>query len=233
MEFTHFKDRADAGVQLARQLAQYADNGHVIVLALPRGGVPVGDAIARALHAPLDVLLVRKLGLPGHEEFALGAIASGGIRVLQQAVVNKLHLTPAAVQQIIDREQIELERREQLYRADAPPPRLEGRIVILADDGLATGSTMKVAVEAVRHQKPARLIVAVPVAAPEARDRIGAEVDELVCLVAPPLFKAVSQWYAHFNQTSDEEVEALLAGARRHDRMAELHAQERVPYLMR
>ena len=174
MEFTHFKDRAEAGAQLARQLMAYADNEHVIVLALPRGGVPVGDAIARALHAPLDVLLVRKLGAPGHEEYALGAIASGGVRVLQQAAVNKLHLTPAAVQQIIDREQGELERRERLYRAGAAAPRLAGRIVILADDGLATGATMRVAIEAVRHQKPARLVVAVPVAAPDARDRVGA-----------------------------------------------------------
>jgi putative phosphoribosyl transferase len=176
---------------------------------------------------------VRKLGVPGHEEYALGAIASGGLRVLQQAVVRKLHLSPAALQQLIDREQAELERRALLYRDGAPPPRIAGRIVIVADDGLATGSTMRVAIEAVRHQKPAQLIVAVPVAAPEARDRVGAEVDEMVCLVTPPLFRAVSEWYAHFEQTTDEEVQALLAAPRRYDHAARQRAQELVPYLTR
>lgn len=230
MEFTHFKDRAEAGAQLARQLAQYADNPKVVVLALPRGGVPVAFKIACALHAPLDVLLVRKLGLPGHEEYAMGAIGSGGVRVLQREVVQKMHITPQQVQQVIDREAAEITRREQLFRDGRKARDLHGKIVILVDDGLATGSTMRVAVEVVRAQKPAQLVVAVPVSAIESRDMIAAEVDEMVCLSAPPLFRAVSEWYAHFNQTSDEEVQALLAKARHLDpaeeeREAELATQ--------
>jgi predicted phosphoribosyltransferase len=217
MEFTHFKDREDAGAQLARQLAEFADNPNTVILALPRGGVPVGFQVACALHAPLDVLLVRKLGLPGHEEYAMGAIGSGGVRVLQMDVVHKLKVPPVLIQEVIDRETREIERREQLYRDGRQPRNLHGKIVVLVDDGLATGSTMRVAVEVVRAQKPARLIVAVPVSSIDARDTIAAEVDQMVCLSAPPLFRAVSEWYRHFDQTSDSEVQALLARARDND----------------
>jgi len=223
-EFTHFKDREDAGRQLARRLQHYADNPNVLVLGLPRGGVPVAYQVAHALRAPLDILLVRKLGLPGHEEYAMGAIAGGGIRVLQKNVLNQLHVSPAAVQEVIDRETQVIAQREHLYRDGTPALPLEGRIVIVVDDGLATGSTMRVAVEAVRRHQPARLVVAVPVGAPDACASIGAEVDEMVCLSAPMLFQAVSQWYADFGQTSDADVQDLLAKARQPDRAQEARA---------
>lgn len=229
-EFQHFKDREDAGAQLARQLSHYAGRNDVIVLALPRGGVPIGYAIATSLHAPLDILLVRKLGLPGHEEYAMGAIASGGVRVLQTSVVNQLRVPPAMVQQVIDRETMELERREALYRGGRKARSVEGKVVILTDDGLATGATMRVAIESLRKHKPAQIVVAVPVAAPETRDMIAAEVDEMVCLSAPMMFRAVSEWYARFDQTSDEEVQQLLEAARdpddaEADREAEIATQ--------
>lgn len=212
-EFQHFKNREDAGAQLARQLTEYADRDDVVVLALPRGGVPIGYAIATSLHAPLDILLVRKLGLPGHEEYAMGAIASGGVRVLQTSIVNQLHVPPQVVQEVIDRETQEIERRELAYRGGREPLPVAGKTVILVDDGLATGATMRVAVEALKRFKPARVVVAVPVAAPDSRDMIAAEVDEVVCLSAPMMFRAVSEWYAHFDQTSDEEVQRLLEAA--------------------
>ncbi|MGZ3181990.1 MAG: phosphoribosyltransferase [Telluria sp.] len=217
-EFTHFKDRQDAGCQLARQLAHYAHNDHAVVLALPRGGVPVGYEVAARLGLPLDVLIVRKLGVPGQEEFAMGAIAGGGVRILHKAVMARLHISPAIVQEVIDREADLIRQREQLYRDSQPPQRLDGRIVILVDDGLATGATVRVAIEAIRKCKPARVVVAVPVAAPDARDAIAAEVDEMVCLAAPGLFRAVSEWYGEFGQTSDAEVQALLARSRHPDR---------------
>ena len=226
-EFTQFKNRVEAGAQLARQLSDYANRRDVVVLALPRGGVPVGFQVATALHAPLDVLLVRKLGLPGHEEYAMGAIASGGVRVLQSSVVHKLNVPPAMVQAVIDRETTEIERREKLYRGERKPPRLEGKTVILVDDGLATGSTMRVAVESVRRHKPARIVVAVPVSAPDTRDMIAAEVDEMVCLAAPMLFRAVSEWYQRFDQTSDDEVQDLLEQAR-HPDFAEIEREAEI-----
>ena len=216
-EFHQFKNREEAGAQLARQLMDYADRDDVVVLALPRGGVPVAYQVATALHAPLDILLVRKLGLPGHEEYAMGAIASGGVRVLQTSVVQQLQVPPQVVQEVIDRETQEIERRELAYRDGRAPRVIAGKTVILVDDGLATGATMRVAVESLKRHQPARVVVAVPVAAPDSRDMIAAEVDEVVCLSAPMMFRAVSEWYAHFDQTSDAEVQQLLEAARHHD----------------
>ena len=216
-EFHHFKNREDAGAQLARQLTDYADRDDVVVLALPRGGVPVAYQIATALHAPLDILLVRKLGLPGHEEYAMGAIASGGVRVLQTSVVHQMKIPPQVVQEVIDRESQEIERRERAYRGGRKPRTIDGKTVILVDDGLATGATMRVAVESLKGHQPAKIVVAVPVAAPDSRDMIAAEVDEVVCLSAPMMFRAVSEWYGHFDQTSDAEVQQLLEAARHPD----------------
>ena len=212
-----FRDRREAGRALAERLRDYAGRDDVIVLALPRGGVPVAYQIATALHAPLDILLVRKLGLPGHEEYAMGAIASGGVRVLQTSVVQQMQVPPQVVQQVIDRETLEIERRELAYRGGRQPRGLAGKTIILVDDGLATGATMRVAVESLKRHKPARVIVAVPVAAPDSRNMIAAEVDEVVCLSTPMMFRAVSEWYAHFDQTSDAEVQQLLEAARHPD----------------
>jgi len=183
------------------------------VLALPRGGVPVAYEVARSLNAPLDIFLVRKLGLPGHEEYAMGAIASGGVRVLNPQMAG-LQIPQSAIDAVAAREEQELERRERLYRSARPPLGLEGRVVILVDDGLATGSTMRAAAMAVRQKKPLRLVVAVPVAAPETCDDFRAEVDEIVCALTPEPFRAVGLWYEDFNQTTDDEVRALLAAAR-------------------
>jgi predicted phosphoribosyltransferase len=205
-----FRNRADAGRRLATLLGAYAGRPDVIVLALPRGGVPVGAEVARALGAPLDVFLVRKLGVPGHEELAMGAIASGGVRVLNEDVVTALHIPPAVVDAVAAREEAELSRREALYRGDRPPPDLRGRVVILVDDGLATGSTMRAAAAAVRGQGPARIVVAVPVAAAETCAELRAQVDELVGALTPEPFFAVGVWYEDFSQTTDEEVRTLL-----------------------
>src|SRR5438128_1740318 len=173
-----FRDRTDAGRELADRLAAYADRPDVLVLALPRGGVPVGFEVAQALHAPLDVFLVRKLGLPGHEELAMGAIASGGVRVLNQDVLRTLHVPDALIEQAVAEERRELKRRERAYRGDRPAPQVRGRTVILVDDGLATGSTMRAAVAALRQQDPARVVVAVPVGAPETCAAFESEADE-------------------------------------------------------
>jgi putative phosphoribosyl transferase len=210
-----FQDRTDAGRQLAAELGAYAGRTDVLVLALPRGGVPVAYEVARALHAPLDVFLVRKLGLPGRAELAMGAIASGGILVLNEDVVQVLQVPEEVIEAVAGQEQEELERRERLYRDDRPLPAVEGRTVILVDDGLATGSTMRAAVAALRRLRPARLVIAVPVAAPETCAELREEVDDIVCVRTPKPFYAVGCWYEDFTQTSDEEVRQLLEAANR------------------
>jgi len=201
---------------VATKLAQYAGRPDVIVLALPRGGVPVAHEVATSLGAPLDVFLVRKLGTPGHRELAMGAIASGGVRVLNDDVVRWYGIPEGAINAVARNEQEELERREREYRRDRPPRDLRERTVILVDDGLATGSTMRAAVEAVRLHKPARVIVAVPVAAAETCREFRALADEIVCAKTPEPFSAVGQWYVDFSQTTDDEVRALLEDATPH-----------------
>ncbi|MBF8224282.1 phosphoribosyltransferase [Halomonas sp. 328] len=205
-----FADRHDAGRQLAERVAALPEGPDPIVLGLPRGGVPVAWEIAQALAAPLDVWLVRKLGLPWNPEVAMGAIAEGGVCYRDDAMIRALRLTEDDVQEVIDVESAELERHRRRYRGKAPAPTLSGRQVILVDDGLATGATLEAAVEAVRQAAPAWLVVAVPVAAPEALARLATRVDTLVCLHQPRQFRAVGQWYRRFDQTSDEEVLRLL-----------------------
>jgi len=210
MQDLPFRDRVQAGQLLSRKLRHYADRSDVMVLALPRGGVPVAREVARALHAPLDVFLVRKLGTPGQEELAMGAIASGGIRVLNDEVVNALRVPPEVIDAVTARELRELARRERLYREGRPAPDVMARTVILVDDGLATGSTMRAAVAALRQAKPNRIVVAVPVAAvPTCRDLRG-DADEVVCLQMPEPFYSVGFWYEDFSQTSDEEIREML-----------------------
>ncbi len=206
-----FHDRADAGRALAADLAPYAGRPDLLVLALPRGGVPVAHEVAQALGAPLDVFLVRKLGLPGHEEFAMGAIASGGIRLINEDVVREFGVTDAEIAAVSAAEEQELERRERQYRRDRPTPRIAGRTVILVDDGLATGSTMRAAVLALRQEDPAHIIIAVPVAAAETCDEFRDMVDDIVCAETPSPFYAVGLWYEDFSQTTDEEVQELLS----------------------
>jgi predicted phosphoribosyltransferase len=208
-----FADRREAGRVLADKLKEYADRPDVLVLALPRGGVPVAYEVAKALHAPLDVFLVRKLGLPGREELAMGAIASGGVIVLNENVVRGLGIPKEVLESVIATEKKELERRERLYRGDRPVPDVRGRTVILVDDGLATGSTMRAAVAALRQQGPARIIVAVPIGAPETCTEFEREADGVVCAVTPQPFYAVGLWYTDFSQTTDEEVHELLKRA--------------------
>jgi putative phosphoribosyl transferase len=208
-----FHDRRHAGRELAGVLGGYRQRSEVLVLALPRGGVPVGFEVAEALHAPLDVFIVRKLGAPGHEEYAIGAIASGGVRVLNQNVLRLLHIDEATVEEITRAEQRELERREQLYRGDRPAPEVRGRTVILVDDGLATGQAMLAAIKALKLQRPQRLVVAVPTAAAETCDDLRAEADDVICATTPEPFRAVGPWYEDFSQPSDEEVRELLARA--------------------
>jgi putative phosphoribosyl transferase len=208
-----FPNRAEAGRLLAEKLAQYAGRDDVIVLGLPRGGVPVAYEVARALGVPLDVFIVRKLGVPGFEELAAGAIASGGVRVLNDDVVRGLPNASEIIEAITAREAAELERRESSYRNGRPPPELRGRVVILIDDGLATGATMRAAVAALRQRGAAKIVVAVPVGAPDTCRELEAVADETVCVVAPEFFRAVGQYYEDFAQTSDEEVRDLLARA--------------------
>ncbi len=205
-----FGDRRDAGRQLAARLLQYKNQQGVIVLALPRGGVPVAFEVARKLHGPLDVFLVRKLGAPGHEELAMGAIASGGVRVLNTDVVRALHLSELDIEAAAARETLELERREYEYRGQRPPLAVNGRTVILVDDGLATGSTMRAAITSLRRQDVGRIVVAVPVGARHTCGELEREADEIVCLVRPVDFEAVGEWYENFSQTSDAEVHHLL-----------------------
>ncbi len=207
---SRFQNRRDAGRRLACELTRYAGRTDVIVLALPRGGVPVAWEVARALRAPLDVYVVRKLGSPGNEELAMGAIASGGVRVLNDDVVNLLGVRADVIERVAHQELRELERRERLYRGDRPPVQVTGRTVVLVDDGLATGSTMKAAVLALRRQAPARIVAAVPVASRPALDEVRALVDEVVCALTPEAFYAVGLWYEDFSQTTDQEVQRLL-----------------------
>jgi len=217
---TRFRDRREAGRALAAKLAAYAHRPDVLVLALPRGGVPVAYDVARALGAPLDVFIVRKLGIPGHEELAMGAVATGGVRVLNEQVVHALNIPDHVIDAVTAWEQQELARRERLYRGDRPPPDVRGRTVILVDDGLATGASMHAAIAALRRQQPAHIVVAVPIAAPETCDALRAEVDDVVCAITPEPFHAVGLWYDDFSQTTDEEVGDLLARAAQADRAA-------------
>lgn len=205
-----FRDRSEAGQRLAEKLTEYADQPELLVLGLPRGGVPVAFEVAQALNAELDIFLVRKLGLPGHEELAMGAIASGDIRVLNEQVMEMANVSSAVVDAVAKREQRELERREREYRGDRAPPKVRDRTVLLVDDGLATGSTMRAAAEALKHEGPRRLVVAVPVAAAETCDAFRDLVDEVVCAITPEPFHAVGLWYDDFSQTTDDEVRELL-----------------------
>ena len=208
-----FRDRREAGQVLAMQLTAYANRPDVLVLGLPRGGVPVAAEVSRALGVPLDVFLVRKLGVPCHEELAMGAIATGGLRVLNDAVVRELHISAGTIEAVATAEEQELLRRERAYRDDRPPPALHGRTVILVDDGLATGATMRAAVAALRGRGPARIVIAVPTAAPATCAEFSAEVDEVVCAITPEPFYAVGLWYEDFSPTTDDEVRALLSRA--------------------
>ncbi|HSJ64009.1 MAG TPA: phosphoribosyltransferase [Gemmatimonadaceae bacterium] len=205
-----FHDRRDAGQALASLLRHYAGDPRVLVLALPRGGVPVAHEIAAALGAPLDVFVVRKLGVPGHEELALGAIATGRTLVLNDDVVRALRITTDVIEAVAAQEGRELERRERTYRGDRPAVDPKGRVVIVVDDGLATGATMRAAVRALRDRGAERLVVAVPVAAPTTCDDFRLEVDEIVCAMTPEPFEAVGLWYEDFSQTTDAEVEGIL-----------------------
>jgi putative phosphoribosyl transferase len=206
-----FEDRRAAGRALARRLEGYADVPGLVVLGLPRGGVPVAYEIALALRAPLDVFVVRKLGVPDEEELAMGAIASGGARVLNEDLIRALHLNDAVIERVTQREQQELERRETAYRSGRAAIDVEGHVVIVVDDGLATGATMRAAVRTLRAMKPARLVVAVPTAAPDVCRELAADVDEIVCLRTPVPFYGVGYWYDDFSPTTDEEVRRLLA----------------------
>jgi predicted phosphoribosyltransferase len=207
----HFRDRADAGRFLASSLAAWRGRRDLLILALPRGGVPVAYEIARALFAPLDVFVVRKLGVPGHEELAMGAVAAGGTRVLNAEVINALgRFAQEAIEHVTERETQELERRTECYRGNRPLPDVRDKVVILVDDGLATGATMRAAARALRAQHPARLIIAVPVAAEATCTEMQKEADEVLCGILPEEFFGVGQFYEDFSQTSDDEVRRLL-----------------------
>lgn len=208
-----FQDRTDAGQQLAQKLNAYAGRNDVVVLALPRGGVPVAYAVAQALQAPLDVFLVRKLGLPGHEELAMGAIASGGVRILNREVIDAMRIPGEVIDAIIHREQQELARQEQLYRDDNPSPSLQDQVAILVDDGLATGASMAAAVTALRAHEPDEIVVAVPIASAESCEQFAQRVDRMVCLETPNPFFGVGLWYENFTQVRDDEVRNLLTRA--------------------
>jgi len=207
-----FRDRTDAGRRLGQALSAYAGRDDLLVLGLPRGGVPVAAEIARLLGAPLDVLLVRKLGVPGHEELAMGAIAEGGATVVNKSVVDMLAVSDDVFRDVVDRETRELVRRQHLYRGSRTPPVVANRTVIVVDDGLATGATMEAAVAALRHLGPAAIVVAAPVGARETCARLRAVADEVVCVETPPDFGAVGAWYRDFTQTTDAEVRRLIAG---------------------
>jgi putative phosphoribosyl transferase len=209
-----FLDRLDAGRHLATKLMNHKNRPNVLVLALPRGGVPVAYEVAQALEVPMDIFLVRKLGVPGHEELAMGAIATGGVRVLNDETIDYLGIPDSVIEAITARELKELERRERAYRGPRPPPDIKGKTVILIDDGLATGSTIRAAAQALRQQEPAKIIVAVPVSAPQTCDEYRIGVEEIVCALTPEPFFGVGQWYLDFSQTSDDEVRQLLERAR-------------------
>jgi len=208
-----FRDRTEAGRRLAERLTAYADRPDVLVLALPRGGVPVAYEVARALRAPLDVFLVRKLGVPGYEELAMGAVATGGVRVLNDQIVAGLRIPGHVIEAVAEAEQQELARRERVYRGDRPPPDVRHRTVILVDDGLATGATMQAAIKALRALPPARIVVAVPTGSPATCEQLKAQADDVICAITPEPFHAVGLWYEDFTQTTDEEVRDLLARA--------------------
>lgn len=209
-----FTDRHDAGRKLAQSLERFR-KANPIVLGLPRGGIPVAYEVAQSLHAPLDVFIVRKLGVPGHVELAMGAIASGGVRVLNEDVIQIYHIQQEVIEYVTAQEREKLELYEREFRGDLPPPDVRERTTILIDDGLATGSTMRAAVEALRQLMPSKIVVAVPVAAAATCELLAREVDESVCLLTPEPFYAVGSWYRNFSQTSDEEVRSLLRLAER------------------
>ncbi|MBV7331586.1 phosphoribosyltransferase [Chloroflexi bacterium TSY] len=213
-EIEPLRDRADAGRKLAKKLVHHADQPEVLVLGLARGGLPVAYEIATALHAPLDVLIVRKLGVPGHEELAMGAIASGGIRVMNEDIVEHLAIPRSVVDDVTKQELRELLRRERVYRGDQPTLDVYGKTVILVDDGIATGATLRTAIAALQAQKPERIVVAVGVAPPETYRELVGRVDELVCLLQPEPFWGVGLWFRRFSQTTDEEVRTLLDKAK-------------------
>lgn len=208
-----FENRMDAGRQLAQKLKKYAGRKNVVVLGIPRGGVPVGFEVANALKAPLDIFLSRKLGVPGQEELAFGALASGGIRVLDRELIRELGISGEDIERATRTVKKELERRERLYRGDRPPLRVAGKIAVLVDDGIATGSSMRAAIQALQQMGPAQIVVAVPVAPARTCDSLRPEVDELVCIQAPELFWAIGQFYEDFSQVTDQEVTELLRRA--------------------
>ncbi|MDP2241988.1 MAG: phosphoribosyltransferase [Burkholderiales bacterium] len=212
-EAVPFSDRTQAGRLLGEALLPYKERDDVVVLALPRGGVPVAFEVVKAINASLDLMLVRKLGTPGQEELAMGAIAWGGARVLNTDIIGSLGISAETIDAVASRESRELERRQRAYRGDRPPPQVKGRCVILVDDGLATGATMRSAIKALRQQHPARIVVAVPVAPPDTIETLRQEADEVVCLAAPEPFMAIGRWYHEFPQTSDDEVKDLLQRA--------------------
>ncbi len=213
-----FRNRTEAGKLLAKKLLPtYANRSDVIILGLPRGGVPVAYQVAKILHAPLDICLVRKLGIPGHKELAMGAIATGGIIFLNRDLVRRLKISQMAIEQVISREKQELQRREVLYRDTRPAPNLRDRTIILIDDGIATGSTIKSAISSIKQQEPNRIVVAVPVAPPDIFKILQDEVDDIVCLLAPEWLSSISLWYEDFSQTSDEEVRYLLTKSMKKD----------------
>ena len=222
-------DRRDAGQQLARELSKYGGRNDIVILGLPRGGVVVAFEVARILDAPLDIFLVRKLGVPGHEELAAGAIASGGIRVMNEDVVRALGLTEQPIQAIAAREQAVLEHRERLYRGRSEPLDLAGKVVILVDDGLATGASMRTAIRSLKGHGPAWVVLAVPTAPRETCAALAREVDEAVCLMTPEPFYSVGSWYLNFSQTSDEEVQELLQEARSFGQAAGAAPAEKSP----
>ena len=209
----YFRNRAEAGQVLARRLQQYKNQPDTLVLGLPRGGVPVAYEVARELNAPLDVFIVRKLGVPGHEELGMGAIATGGVRILHEGIIREFGISQELIDSVSEREQAELDRRNRLYRGDRPAPAIKDRTVVIVDDGLATGSTMKAAIQAVRQQAPRRLIAAVPTAPAETCEQVKETADEVVCAITPDPFLAVGGSYADFSQTTDEEVRELIASA--------------------
>jgi putative phosphoribosyl transferase len=217
-----FTNRREAGKTLARLLRAYANDSDTLVLGLPRGGVPVAYEIARDLDVPLDIFIVRKLGVPRYEELAMGAIASGGARVLNEDVVDRLGISEQEIDAVAAREQLELERREREYRGENPPLDVSGKTVILVDDGLATGSTMRAAIEALRQKNAGQIVVAVPVGAPDSCERIARDADQLICPIQPEDFQAVGAWYDDFSQTTDAEVCELLS------ENAHLHMEQNV-----
>jgi putative phosphoribosyl transferase len=212
---TKFRNRKEAGLLLAKELAAYEHFPNLLILAFPRGGVPVGFEIAKALHAPLDVVLVRKLGVPGHEELAMGAIATGGVRLLNDSVVRMFQISRREIEWIVEKEELELQRRERLYRGERAQLVIRGRALILVDDGIATGATMRVAIAALRAQRPSSITAAIPVGPRSTCEELRTEVQQVVCLSSPSEFHAIGLWYEDFNQVSDEEVCYLLERAER------------------